>query len=68
MFKSLLWIAEQIKERADAELWDPEPVRAALLATHRRFEMGEIGDAEFARKEEELIGRLEYLEERRRAS
>ncbi len=68
MFKALLWIAEQIKERADAELFDPEPVRAELLLLHRRFELGEIGEAEFDKQEAELIERLERLEDLRRAT
>lgn len=56
------WIAEQIQERADAELDDTENLHKRLLALQLAFDMGEIPEDEFEAQEEELLLAIQALE------
>jgi hypothetical protein len=51
----IAWIAEQIQERALAELNDRENLQKRLLALQLAFDMGEISEDEFEQKEEMLL-------------
>jgi hypothetical protein len=51
----LTWIAEQIQERALAELNDRENLQKRLLALQLAFDMGEIPEDEFEKQEEMLL-------------
>jgi hypothetical protein len=57
------WIAEQIQERAAAELDDKENLSKRLLALQLAFDMGEIPEDEFEQQEEELLLAIQALEE-----
>lgn len=59
----LAWIAEQIQERADAELDDKENLHKRLLALQLAFDMGEIPEDEFEAQEEELLLAIQALED-----
>jgi Gas vesicle protein G len=62
------WIAEQIQERATAELDDKENLSKRLLALQLAFDMGEIPEDEFEEQEEELLLAIQALEEARQQS
>jgi len=51
----LLWIAEQIEEKATAELDRQENLHRQLQALQIQFDLGEISEAEFIKQEEELL-------------
>lgn len=62
----LAWIAEQIQERADAELDDKENLHKRLLALQLAFDMGDIEEAEFEEQEEELLLAIQAMEDAER--
>lgn len=60
------WVLDQVVQAAEEEYYDPAPVRAELRALERELLDGLIDEAEFDRREDELLDRLTWLEERRR--
>ncbi len=60
-----MWILRTIAERAEAELYDEGKIRKDLAALELQYDMGEIGEEDYQRAEEELMERLR--ESRRRA-
>ncbi len=62
----LAWIAEQIQERAAAELDDQENLSKRLLTLQLAFDMGEIAEADFEVQEEELLLAIQTLEDEAR--
>jgi len=61
------WIAEQIQQRADAELDDTENLSKRLLALQLAFDMGDIPEEEFEAQEEALLLAIQALEDDLRA-
>jgi len=59
--KGIIWLGEKIKEMTEAELTDESKVHEELLELQMRFEMDEITEEEYQKKEEELIQRLEAI-------
>lgn len=62
----ITWIAEQIQERADAELDDKENLQKRLLALQLAFDMGEMPEEDFEVQEEELLLAIQALEDQER--
>jgi Gas vesicle protein G len=53
--RGVAWIGEQIAEEADRQL-DPEArMRRQLADLELAHDLGELGDEEFARREEEIF-------------
>ncbi len=65
--KFLVWIAEKIREQAEAELHDDSRVRQAMSDLYRQLEAGEITEEDFGKREEELVQCLEAIAEEKRA-
>jgi len=63
LLKGVTWLAEQIKEAADAELLDEDRVRGDLLELQMRLETGEIAEEEYAEQERALLERLNAIRE-----
>lgn len=59
----LLFIAENILEQAHRELMNEEEVRHDLRELYEQLESGRITEAEFQEKENDLVKRLEEIEE-----
>ncbi|MFJ6700097.1 gas vesicle protein GvpG [Streptomyces sp. NPDC091272] len=53
------WVADRLIEAADAELHDPDVVRARLAALNEALDLGEIDLDQFEREEEKLLDLLE---------
>ncbi|MDT0265766.1 gas vesicle protein GvpG [Streptomyces sp. DSM 44915] len=53
--RATAWCAERIADAAEAETYDPAPLMTQLRALHRALEDGEIGEAEFETREEQLL-------------
>ncbi|MBB5937067.1 gas vesicle protein GvpG [Streptomyces zagrosensis] len=61
-----VWVLDQVVAAAERQHYDPEPVRAQLAALVAELEEGRISEEEFDRREDELLERLEWLEEYQR--
>ncbi|WP_414579041.1 gas vesicle protein GvpG [Anabaena sp. CCY 9402-a] len=59
----LMWIGEQIQERTNTEFDAQENLHKQLLSLQLSFDMGEIPEDEFDEKEEELLLKIQALEE-----
>ena len=57
----VVWLAEKLKEAAEAEMLDESKVRELLLSLQMRLEMGEITEGEYQTKETGLMDRLEDI-------
>lgn len=63
----IVWIAEQIQERVDAELDDQENLQKKLLTLQLAFDMGDISEEEFEAQEEELLLAIQAAEDQAKA-
>jgi len=59
----LLWVAEQIEERATAELDRQENLHRKLQALQIQYDLGDISEAEFVQREAELLKLIADQEE-----
>ncbi|MEI6429126.1 MAG: gas vesicle protein GvpG [Pseudanabaena sp. ELA607] len=58
-FDGLLWIAEQIEERALEELGSKKSLEERLLDLQVKLDMGQITEAEYTTQETEILEALE---------
>ncbi|MBD2773091.1 gas vesicle protein GvpG [Iningainema tapete] len=58
-----IWLAEQLLERANAELDDTQNLQKQLLALQLAFDLGDISEEDFEIQEEELLLKIQALEE-----
>jgi len=58
-----LFIAEKILEQAEKELMNEDEVRQDLRGLYEQLESGRITEEEFEKREEELVKRLEEIEQ-----
>jgi hypothetical protein len=56
--RGVVWVAEQLVEEADRQLYDEANIRRELLQLELEYEDGLIGDEERKRREDELFERL----------
>lgn len=61
--EGIIWMGEQLLERASAEIDDKENLSKRLLALQLAFDMGEISEEDFEIQEEELLLAIQELEE-----
>ena len=59
----IVWLGEQLLERANAELDDAQNLQKQLLALQLAFDLGEIPEEDFEAQEEELLHKIQALEE-----
>jgi len=59
--KGLFFIADRLKETAESEITDESRVYEELLELQMKFEIEEITDEEYERRETELMQRLEAI-------
>ncbi|MEK6791640.1 MAG: gas vesicle protein GvpG [Deltaproteobacteria bacterium] len=57
----VVWLADKLKEAAEAEMYDESAVREALLALETRLEIGEITEEYYMKQEAALLKRLEEI-------
>ncbi|MGR8007251.1 gas vesicle protein GvpG [Streptomyces hypolithicus] len=53
------WVLRQVVTEAERQYYDPSAIQRELAQLERRLEAGEIDEAEFDRREDELLDRLE---------
>ncbi|TCK21588.1 gas vesicle protein GvpG [Pseudonocardia endophytica] len=56
--RGVVWIAEQLHDRADAQMNDPGVLRAKIDELDRAHERGEISESDRDEQQEELLERL----------
>lgn len=56
--RGTVWIAEQIRQQAEDELYDPATIRAQLADVDRARTAGELSEEEAIQLEDELVERL----------
>ncbi len=61
--EGVIWIGEQIQERVDAEIDDRDNLQKQLLSLQLAFDLGDISEEEFEVQEEELLMKIQALEE-----
>lgn len=59
----IVWLGEQLLERATSELDDIQNVQKQLLALQLAFDMGDISEEDFEIQEEELLLKIQAMEE-----
>jgi Gas vesicle protein G len=64
--RGVAWVAEQVADEAERQLYDEDRIRSQLLQLELESEEGLVGDEERARREDELLQRLAVAQERRR--
>ena len=57
--RGVVWVAEQVQAEAEHALDEPAQARARLAALEAAFDRGGLDEAEFERREDELLERLE---------
>ena len=57
--RGLVGIFKKIHEMAEQELSDETHIKERLMALQLRFELDEISEEEYARKEKEILARLD---------
>jgi hypothetical protein len=57
----VVWVAERIRESAEAEMADDSKLKGALLDLQTRLEMAGITEEEYRKEEERLLERLEEM-------
>ena len=55
------WVAKKLIEEVERQEFNEEKLQGQLLDLQMRHELGEIGDAEYAREETALLERLNYI-------
>ncbi|MFB7742006.1 gas vesicle protein GvpG [Streptomyces sp. NPDC056132] len=59
--RGTFWVLGQVAAEAERQYYDPGTVRRELAALELQLTNGEIDEAEFDRREDELLDRLEHL-------
>ena len=59
------WVLDQVMLTAEEEYYDPAPVQRELRELERDLSEGRIDEDEFDQREDELLDRLEWLEQNR---
>ena len=57
------WTLEKVDRVVREELTDDTPIKEDLMALQMQLEMGEVDDAEYGRREAELMQRLREVRE-----
>ena len=60
----VLWVAENVQEQAERQLYGQDALRGRLMELELSFDLGEIGEEEFLEEEAALLEALEAAQER----
>jgi gas vesicle protein GvpG len=66
--RGVTWVAEQLAEEADRQLYDEAQIRNEMLALELEYDDGLIDEEERQRLEEELLERLRVAQARSAAA
>jgi hypothetical protein len=57
--KAVVWLGKKINDVSEKELYDEGGIKEELMALQLRFELDEISEQEYDRRETELLARLD---------
>lgn len=60
--EGVAWLARQLQEEAERQLYDPDVILAELAEYQRAVDSGAMSEEEYLAVEEELLDRLEAAE------
>ncbi|MFE5028722.1 gas vesicle protein GvpG [Streptomyces sp. NPDC056656] len=63
--RGVVWVADRVLEAAEDKYYDPAPVHRELAELERQLLDGEIDEAAFDEREDELLDRLDEIRARR---
>ncbi|MFB6673023.1 gas vesicle protein GvpG [Streptomyces sp. NPDC057684] len=63
--RGVAWVADRVLEAAEDKYYDPAPVHRELAELERQLLDGEIDEATFDEREDELLDRLDEIRARR---
>lgn len=64
--RGTLWVLQKVVDEAERQYYDPSAIQGELARLAEQLDAGEIDEAEFDRREDELLERLQIMQERRR--
>jgi hypothetical protein len=59
--KGVIWLGKKVNEVGEKKLYDEGGIKEELMALQLQFELDEIGEQEYDRREEELLARLDTI-------
>jgi hypothetical protein len=59
--KGVIWIGQKLNDVAQREIWDEGHVKEELMQLQLQFELDEISEQEYNKKEEELLAKLDAI-------
>ncbi|MEK7523758.1 MAG: gas vesicle protein GvpG [Patescibacteria group bacterium] len=66
--KGLMAVFKKIHEMAEAEVNDESKLKEELLRLQTMFELDQISEAEYQRREDEIMARMNEIRERKKAA
>lgn len=67
LVKGVTWIARNVADQAERELYDADIVRGQLQDLELRYDLGEVDEQDYLAGEEALLVRLSAIREREAA-
>jgi Gas vesicle protein G len=64
--RGVVWVAEQVMDEADRQLYDEANIRRELLQLELEYEEGKVSEEERTEREEALFERLAISQSRQR--
>jgi hypothetical protein len=61
-FRGMLWVFDEIANRAEEDLYNADAVKAELTDLYLKVEAGALSEEVFERREAELVQRLQEIE------
>ena len=59
--KGVIWMGQKLSDMAQTELTDKGRIKEELMALQMQFELDEINEQEYNRREKELLDRLDNI-------
>ena len=61
----LIWIAEKLQEIAEREVTDESKLKEELTKVRTLYEIDQISEEEYTKREDEILKRLEAIRQRK---
>jgi len=59
--KGVIWLGKKVNDVGEKKLYDEGGIKEELMGLQLQFELDEIGEQEYDRREEELLARLDTI-------
>ena len=59
--KGVIWLGKKVNDVGQKKLYDEGGIKEELMALQLQFELDEISEQEYDRREEELLARLDAI-------